>query len=238
MNTPNTETGTRYAIPAWSPPSLPVSGSEALFPVRRIYCVGRNYAEHAREMGGNPEREPPFFFMKPAEAIVTGGRMDYPSKTADLQHEVELVAALARGGRDIPAAAALDCVFGYAVGLDMTRRDVQAQLKAKGRSWEMGKAFDQSAPISAVFPAARIGHPSRGAITLTVNGHLRQHGDLGDMIWPMADIIANLSAYVTLLPGDLVFTGTPSGVGRVERGDRLGGEIEGVGSLAVTIGGT
>jgi fumarylpyruvate hydrolase len=222
-------------IPLWSLPAVPVAGSDAQFPVRRIFCVGRNYAEHAREMGGNPEREPPFFFMKPADAIVTNGRMDYPSRTADLQHEIELVVALARGGRDIPSAAALDCVFGYAVGLDMTRRDVQAELKAKGRSWEMGKAFDQSAPISSIVPASRIGHPARGAITLKVNSQLRQHGDLADMIWPVADIIANLSGYVTLAPGDLIFTGTPAGVGRVERGDRLEGAVEGVGALSVTI---
>ena len=222
-------------IPPWPLPSVPVAGSEARFPVRRIYCVGRNYAEHAREMGGNPEREPPFFFMKPAEAILVGERMDYPPRTADLQHEVELVVALARGGRDIPAETALDRVFGYAVGLDMTRRDVQAELKAKGRSWEMGKAFDQSAPISPIVPAARIGHPCRGAITLKVKSRSRQHGDLADMIWPVAEIIANLSGYVALLPGDLIFTGTPAGVGPVERGDRLEGEIEGVGRLELTI---
>ena len=235
MNTPDAKTGTRNGMPQWSPPSLPIVGNEARFPVRRIYCVGRNYAEHAREMGGNPDREPPFFFMKPADAVVTDGRMDYPSKTADLQHEVELVVALARGGRDISADTALDCVFGYAVGLDMTRRDIQGELKAKGRSWEMGKAFDQSAPISPIVPASRIGHPQRGAITLAVNSQPRQHGDLADMIWPVADIITNLSAYVTLLPGDLIFTGTPAGVGRVERGDRLEGEIEGVGVLSVAI---
>ena len=225
----------KTVIPLWDVPAVAVDGSDARFPVRRIYCVGRNYAGHAREMGDNPEREPPFFFMKPAEAIVTDGRMAYPPKTADLQHEVELVVALARGGREIPATGALDCVFGYAVGLDMTRRDVQAELKAKGRSWEMGKAFDASAPISPIVPAARIGHPNRGAISLKVNSQSRQHGDLADMIWPVADIIANLSAYVTLLPGDLVFTGTPAGVGRVERGDRLEGEIEGVGVLSVAI---
>lgn len=224
-------------IPSWELPSVPVVGSEARFPVRRIYCVGRNYAEHAREMGGNPDREPPFFFMKPADAVFTGERMNYPSKTADLQHEVELVVALARGGRDIPAAAALDCVFGYAVGLDMTRRDIQGELKAKGRSWEMGKAFDQSAPISSIMPASRIGHPQRGAITLKVNSQSRQHGDLSDMIWPVADIIANLSGYVTLQPGDLIFTGTPAGVGRVAPGDRLEGTVEGVGSLSVAIAG-
>ena len=222
-------------IPPWPQPSVPVAGSESRFPVRRIYCVGRNYAEHAREMGGNPEREPPFFFMKPAEAILVGERMDYPSRTADLQHEVELVVALARGGRDIPAGAALDCVFGYAVGLDMTRRDLQAELKAKGRSWEMGKAFDQSAPISPIVPAARCGHPRRGAIDLKVKSRSRQHGDLADMIWPVAEIIANLSGYVTLLPGDLIFTGTPAGVGPVQRGDLLEGEIEGVGRLELTI---
>ncbi|MCO5097765.1 MAG: fumarylacetoacetate hydrolase family protein [Rhodocyclaceae bacterium] len=235
MNTPDAKTGTRNGMPQWSPPSLPIVGNEARFPVRRIYCVGRNYAEHAREMGGNPDREPPFFFMKPADAVVTDGRMDYPSKTADLQHEVELVVALARGGRDISADTALDCVFGYAVGLDMTRRDIQGELKAKGRSWEMGKAFDQSAPISPIVPASRIGHPQRGAITLAVNSQPRQHGDLADMIWPVADIIANLSGYVTLLPGDLIFTGTPAGVGKVERGDRLEGAVEGVGSLSVSI---
>lgn len=225
----------KTVIPAWEVPAVPVAGSAARFPVRRIYCVGRNYAEHAREMGGHPEREPPFFFMKPAEAVVTDGRMAYPPMTADLQHEVELVVALACGGRDIPAAEALDCVFGYAVGLDMTRRDVQAELKAKGRSWEMGKAFDQSAPISAIAPAARIGHPQRGAITLTVNSQPRQHGDLADMIWQVADIIARLSGYVTLQPGDLIFTGTPAGVGKVERGDRLEGAVEGVGELSVAI---
>ncbi|MBX3678202.1 MAG: fumarylacetoacetate hydrolase family protein [Rhodocyclaceae bacterium] len=235
MNTPDAKAGTHNGIPRWSPPLLPIIGSEARFPVRRIYCVGRNYAEHAREMGGNPDREPPFFFMKPADAVVTDGRMDYPSKTADLQHEVELVVALARGGRDIPADTALDCVFGYAVGLDMTRRDIQGELKAKGRSWEMGKAFDQSAPISPIVPASRIGHPQRGAITLAVNSQPRQHGDLADMIWPVADIIANLSGYVTLLPGDLIFTGTPAGVGKVERGDWLEGAVEGVGSLSVSI---
>ena len=224
-------------IPPWPQPSVPVAGSEARFPVRRIYCVGRNYAEHAREMGGNLEREPPFFFMKPAEAILVGERMDYPSRTADLQHEVELVVALARGGRDIPAGAALDCVFGYAVGLDMTRRDLQAELKAKGRSWEMGKAFDQSAPISPIVPAARCGHPRRGAIDLKVKSRSRQHGDLADMIWPVAEIIANLSGYVTLLPGDLIFTGTPAGVGAVKPGDRLYGHVDGVGDLEVEVTG-
>lgn len=224
-----------YAIPLWPAPAVPVAGSESAFPVRRIYCVGRNYAEHAREMGGNPEREPPFFFMKPADAILTDGRMDYPSKTADLQHEIELVVALSRGGRDIAASAALDCVFGYAVGLDMTRRDLQGELKAKGRSWEMGKAFDQSAPISPIVPAARSGHPQRGAIHLQVNGVERQRGDLSDMIWPVADIIANLSGYVTLQPGDLIYTGTPAGVGKVARGDRLEGAVEGVGTLSLSI---
>lgn len=222
-------------IPAWEVPSLAVVGTAARFPVRRIYCVGRNYADHAREMGADPQREPPFFFMKPAEAVWCGTHMVYPPGTADLQPEVELVAALGRGGRDITPEQALGHVYGYAVGLDMTRRDVQSELKAQGRPWEMGKAFDQSAPLSAIVPAAHGGHPQRGAITLRVNGELRQQGDLADMIWPLAEIIARLSASVTLLPGDLLFTGTPAGVGRVVPGDRLEARIEGVGMLALTI---
>jgi len=225
---------TEFVIAPAPQASVPVKDGGA-FPVRRIYCVGRNYAEHAREMGGNPDREPPFFFMKPADAVVTDGRMDYPSKTADLQHEVELVVALARGGRDISADTALDCVFGYAVGLDMTRRDIQGELKAKGRSWEMGKAFDQSAPISPIVPASRIGHPQRGAITLAVNSQPRQHGDLADMIWPVADIIANLSTSVRLEAGDLIYTGTPAGVGPVVPGDLLEGGVDGIGSLRARI---
>lgn len=227
-----------FVIEPPPPVAVPVAGGGE-FPVHRTYCVGRNYAEHAQEMGFSG-REPPFFFLKPADAVVpvpagTTGRMAYPPLTSNLHHEVELVVALGRGGRDIRAADAPAHIWGYAVGLDMTRRDLQGELKAKGRSWEMGKAFDQSAPISAIVPAARSGHPDRGAITLSVNSQPRQHGDLADMIWPVADIIANLSGYVTLLPGDLIFTGTPAGVGKVEQGDRLEGAVEGVGELVVTI---
>ncbi|MBI3140820.1 MAG: fumarylacetoacetate hydrolase family protein [Rhodocyclales bacterium] len=225
-----------YAIPAWEPPGVPVAGTAAPFPVRRIYCVGRNYADHAREMGGDPNREPPFFFMKPADAVVPlGGAVRYPPKTGDLQYEIELVAAIGRDGADIPVAAALDHVFGYAVGLDLTRRDLQAQLKAQGRPWEMGKAFDQSAPVAAIHPAVRVGHPGRGAIWLRVNAAERQRGDLSAMIWSVAEVIANLSQYVTLRAGDLVFTGTPAGVGPVRPGDVLSGGIEGLGELSVTI---
>jgi len=229
-----------YVFEPAARPALPIVGTDKLFPVRRVYCVGRNYAAHAREMGGDPTREPPFFFNKAADALQPvphGKTVDhpYPPKTSNYHFELEMVVALAKGGKDIPVDKALDCVFGYAVGLDMTRRDVQGELKAKGRSWAMGKAFDQSAPISSIVPAARIGHPRRGAITLKVNSQPRQHGDLADMIWPVADIIARLSGYVTLLPGDLIFTGTPAGVGKVERGDRLEGAVEGVGELSVAI---
>jgi fumarylpyruvate hydrolase len=224
-----------YAIPPWDVPSLGVEGSGDRFPVRRIYCVGRNYAAHAREMGHDPDREPPFFFLKPADAIVTGDEMPYPPATDDLHHEIELVVALSKGGRDIPADRALDCVFGYAVGLDMTRRDLQAQAKRLGRPWDMGKGFDHSAPCTAIVPAARIGHPARGAVWLDVNGERRQAGDLSDLIWSVPETIAYLSGLVELKPGDLIFTGTPEGVGAVVRGDRIHGHVDGVGDLEVTI---
>jgi fumarylpyruvate hydrolase len=225
-----------YAIPLWEPPGIPVTGTTARFPVRRIYCVGRNYAEHAREMGGDPEREPPFFFMKPADAVLPlGGAVRYAPQTRDLQHEIVLVAAIGRDGRDIPVGSALDHVFGYAVGLDLTRRDLQAELKAKGRPWEMGKAFDQSAPVGAIHPVAKVGHPHQGAIWLEVNGSERQRGDLASMVWSVAEILANLSRYGSLRAGDLVFTGTPAGVGPVAPGDVLRGGIDGLGELTVQI---
>jgi fumarylpyruvate hydrolase len=227
-----------YVIPIWQQPTVAVSGTEATFPVRRIYCVGRNYAAHAREMGADPDREPPFFFMKPADAVVPdGSTLPYPPATRQLHHEVELVVALARGGRDIKAAQALDHVFGYAVGLDLTRRDLQAAARKVGQPWDMAKGFDRSAPISALRPVAEVGHPGRGAITLAVNGEVRQKGDLSDLIWNVADTIAYLSSLVELAPGDLIYTGTPEGVGAVGPGDRLLGEIAGVGSLTITIGG-
>jgi len=226
-----------YVVPLWPQPALPVVGSAARFPVRRIYCVGRNYAAHAREMGYDPEREPPFFFTKPADAVVDDGAVvPYPPATANYHHEIELVVALSGGGREIPVERALEQVFGYAVGLDMTRRDLQAAAKKVGQPWDMSKGFDHSAPCSALVPAGVIGHPSAGAITLAVNGSLRQQGDLSQLIWSVPEVIAYLSSLVTLAPGDLIFTGTPEGVGPVVRGDRLEGAVEGVGTLSVTIG--
>ena len=214
---------------------LSVAGSEALFPVRRVYCVGRNYADHAAEMGADT-REPPFFFSKPADALVPGGGdVLYPPLTANLQHEVELVVALSKGGANIAPEAALDHVFGYAVGFDLTRRDLQGKAKEKGHPWDMGKGFDQGGPISALQPASRVGHPAAGRIWLKVNGEVRQQGDLAQMSWKVAEVIANLSTYVCLQPGDLIFTGTPSGVSTVVRGDVLEGGVEGLGELKIRL---
>jgi fumarylpyruvate hydrolase len=227
-----------YAIPPAPPVTLPVDGTDAVFPVLRVFCVGRNYAEHAVEMGHDPDREPPFFFMKPATAVVAnGGRLPFPVATDDLHHEIELVVALRSGGADIAHERALEHVFGYAVGLDMTRRDLQAKAKEMGRPWDMGKGFDNSAPMSAIRPADAIGHPDAGAIWLKLNGELRQEGDLAQQIWKVPETIAYLSTLVELRPGDLIMTGTPSGVGRVVPGDRLEGHIDGVGDLRVEYAG-
>ena len=216
--------------------SVPVHGGTERFPVRRIFCVGRNYAAHAREMGGDPDREPPFFFTKPADALVTAGAdTSYPSATGNLHHEMELVVALARGGADISPQAALTHVFGYAAGLDLTRRDLQDQAKAARRPWDMSKGFDASAPIGEIAQATIIGHPESGRIALKVNGEVRQDGDLADQIWPVPEIIAALSRLVRLAPGDLIFTGTPDGVGVLKRGDVLDGEIAGVGVVRTRI---
>ncbi|WP_085314399.1 fumarylacetoacetate hydrolase family protein [Derxia lacustris] len=216
---------------------VPVSGSSAGFPVRRIYCIGRNYADHAREMGADPEREPPFYFMKPADAIrPSGARLAFPGQTARLDHEIELVAAIGSGGADISPADALAHVWGYAVGLDMTRRDLQAAAKSKGHPWEPAKGFDASAPISALLPASDIGHPRAGRIWLTVNGEPRQNGDLADMTWSLAEVIAHLSRLNRLEPGDLIFTGTPAGVGPVKPGDLIEGGVEGVGTVSAVYG--
>ncbi|WP_454020307.1 fumarylacetoacetate hydrolase family protein [Azospirillum sp. Marseille-Q6669] len=224
-----------YAIPLWPQPTVPVAGGDP-FPVRRIYCVGRNYAAHAREMGADPDREPPFFFMKPADAIVADGTaIPYPPRTANLHHEIELVVAIGTGGRDIPVERALDHVYGYGVGLDMTRRDLQNAAKKEGKPWDMGKGFDQSAPCGTLRRATDIGHPDKGSVTLSVNGELRQKGDLADLIWSVSETISYLSGLVELQPGDLIYTGTPEGVGPVVAGDRLEGAVEGVGSIAVTI---
>ena len=224
----------RYAIPLPPPVALPIDGTDAVFPVLRVFCVGRNYAAHAVEMGHDPDREPPFFFMKPATAIVpNGGRLPFPSATDDLHHEIELVVALGSGGEDIAADDALTRVFGYGVGLDMTRRDLQARAKEMGRPWDMAKGFDRSAPISSLRPAEAIGHPDSGAIRLRINGELRQEGDLAQQIWKVPETIAYLSTLVELRPGDLIMTGTPAGVGRVMPGDVLEGHIDGIGDLRV-----
>ena len=219
--------------------ALPIIGSSDLFPVRRVYCVGRNYAAHAREMGADPDREPPFFFMKPADALQIVGSEPtphpYPPKTGNYHFEVELVAALAGGGTDLPVESALDRVYGYAIGLDMTRRDVQDEAKRLSRPWDTAKAADGSGPIGALHPVSLVGHPARGEITLSVDGQTRQTGDLGDMIWSVAEQIAYLSGYFALQPGDLIFTGTPSGVGPVERGQRMVASIAGLGAITLDV---
>lgn len=223
---------TDYVIPPPAIVAVPVFGGGGAFPVRRVFCVGRNYAEHAREMGGDPNREPPFFFMKPADALLTGNAdMPYPPASSDLHHEMELVVAIGTGGVDIEEAKALDHVWGYAVGLDMTRRDVQNVARKAGRPWDMGKGFDHSAPISDIVPASSIGHPDAGLIQLRVNGAVRQTSDISNMIWNIPETISYLSRLVTLAPGDLIFTGTPEGVAAVVRGDVLEGMVAGVGSL-------
>jgi len=213
---------------------VPVAGGGG-FPVRRVFCVGRNYAAHAREMGGDPEREPPFFFCKPADAVVTGGEVRYPPATANLHHEMELVVAIGHGGADVPASEALGLVFGYAAGIDLTRRDLQDEAKATRRPWDMSKGFDQSGPIGEIAPVAKVGHPAAGRIFLKVNGEVRQDGDLADQIWAVPEVITALSRLVRLQAGDLIFTGTPEGVGPLARGDLAEGHIEGVGMLRVRI---
>lgn len=229
-----------YVLPPEAPVAVPVDGSSAFFPVRRVYCVGRNYAAHAREMGFDPDREPPFFFCKPDNAVVpvpagATGAIAYPPLSSNYQHEIELVLAIGVGGADIPVARALEHVWGYAVGLDMTRRDQQFAMRDKGRPWEVGKAFDQSAPIGPIVPAAHIGHPSSGAIWLQVDGADRQRSDLTHLIWSVPEIVANLSTLFRLEPGDLIYTGTPEGVGKVERGQTLLGGIDGLGELRVKV---
>ena len=221
-------------------PAVPIQGGDSVFPVRRIYCVGRNYAAHAREMGFDPNREPPFFFCKPADAIVnvppgTTVEVPYPPKTSEYHHEIELVVAIGRAGSDIAVEDALDHVFGYAVGLDMTRRDLQLALRDKGQPWELGKAFDQSAPIAPLYRASEVGHIDHGALWVQVNGEDRQRTDLSKLIWSVPEIIANLSTYFELQPGDLIYTGTPEGVGPVHRGDIMTGGITGLGELSVKV---
>ncbi|GLK78970.1 fumarylacetoacetate hydrolase family protein [Methylopila turkensis] len=218
-------------------PAVAVLGRSELFPARRVYCIGRNYAAHAVEMGHDPDREPPFFFLKTPDALLPdGATFPYPPETSDVHHEIEMVVALERGGRDVAVTDALGLVFGYGVGVDFTRRDLQAEAKKLQRPWEIGKAFDHAAPCGPLARAAEIGHPDRGAITLDVNGARRQTGDLDQMIWKVPEMIAYLSRYFELAPGDLIFSGTPSGVGAVARGDRLEGRVEGVGELRLDVG--
>ncbi|MGI9426808.1 MAG: fumarylacetoacetate hydrolase family protein [Hyphomicrobiaceae bacterium] len=215
--------------------SHPVRGDTRRFPVRRIYCIGRNYAAHAVEMGHDPDKEPPFFFQKNPNNADSSGEFPYPSHTDDVHHEIEVVVALKSGGRNIAVAQALDHVYGYALGLDMTRRDLQGEMKKLGRPWEIGKAFERSAPMSAIVPASEIGHPQSGAIQLAINGELRQQGDLNQMIWKIPEMISYLSEYFELAGGDLIMTGTPSGVGPVKVGDVLQGSAEGIGELRATV---
>jgi fumarylpyruvate hydrolase len=223
-------------IPPVTQPTVEVAGTDARFPVHRIYCVARNYAKHAREMGMDPDREPPFFFAKPADAVVANGTpVPYPPRTTNLHHEIELVVAIGAGGRDIPLDNALAHVYGYAVGNDLTRRDLQFAAREQGRPWDVAKGFDCSAPVSAIRPAAEMGHPDRGTIWLEVNGEPRQRANLSEMIWSVPEIVAELSTYFELRPGDLIFTGTPEGVGPVRRGDSLVGGIDGLETLRTTI---
>jgi fumarylpyruvate hydrolase len=217
-------------------PSAAISGSSQRFPIHRIYCVGRNYAEHVKEMGGEVGREPPVFFTKPADAVMPNdAAIPYPSRTSNLHHEIELVIAIGRGGRDIPKDRALEYVFGYAVGNDLTRRDLQAASKQKGHPWDTSKGFDYSAPLAAIRPATQ-GHLSKGRIWLAVNGQSRQESDIGEMIWSVPEVITELSTLFELKPGDLIFTGTPAGVGALQPGDRIEGGIEGLETLRHTIG--
>ena len=221
-----------------APPTLvaiPVADSDAMFPVRRVYCVGRNYAAHAIEMGHDPEREAPFFFQKNPDNLDPSGMFPYPPHSSDVHHEAEMYVALHSGGRDIAVEDALTHVFGYGLSLDMTRRDLQGQMKKMGRPWEIGKAFERSAPCGPVHPAAQVGHPAQGQLSLTVNGETRQQGDLAQMIWKVPEMISYLSAYFDLAAGDVILTGTPAGVGPVERGDVMELTIQGLGSLTVRV---
>lgn len=225
----------QYVIDTPPVVSIPVVGIDEQFPVRRIYCIGRNYAAHAVEMGHDPDREPPFFFQKNPNNIDLTGEFPYPEKTSDVHHEMEMVVALKSGGRDISLEDALDHVYGYGLGLDMTRRDLQGEMKKMGRPWEIGKAFERSAPIGPLKRVSEVGHPDQGRISLHVNGELRQDGDLNQMIWKVPEMINYLSQYYDIAAGDIIMAGTPSGVGPIERGDTMVGEIEGLGTLEIKV---
>jgi fumarylpyruvate hydrolase len=215
-------------------PTIPVKGG-GTFPVRRVYCIGRNYAAHAIEMGHDPNREAPFFFQKNPENLDPSGQFPYPPMSTDVHHEMEMVVALKSGGRDIALGDALDHVYGYAIGFDMTRRDLQAQMKKAGRPWEVGKAFERSAPVGMLHGVDEVGHLANGRITLSVNGGMRQDGDLNQMIWKVPEMISYLSQYYDIAAGDVIMSGTPAGVGPVQRGDVMVGSIEGLGELKVTV---
>jgi len=226
---------TKYIIEPVARASLPVRGSEQRFPVRRVYCIGRNYAAHSIEMGGDPNRESPFFFQKNPDNLDASGEFPYPVKSSDVHHEIELVVALKSGGVNISVDNALEHVYGYAIGIDMTRRDLQAEMKQTRRPWEIGKAFERSAPIGPIIPASEIGHPDSGSISLKVNNDQRQQGNLNQMIWKVPEMIAYLSEYFEIGAGDLIMSGTPAGVGPVVRGDVMDAAIEGIGELVVTV---
>ncbi len=226
---------TKYIIEPVERTSLPVRGSDQRFPVRRVYCIGRNYAAHSIEMGGDPNRESPFFFQKNPDNLDTSGEFPYPVKSSDVHHEIELVVALKSGGVNIGVDNALEHVYGYAIGIDMTRRDLQAEMKQTRRPWEIGKAFERSAPVGPIVAASDIGHLDSGKISLNVNGEIRQQGDLNQMIWKVPEMIAYLSEYFEIGPGDLIMSGTPSGVGPVVRGDVMVAAVEGIGELEVTV---
>lgn len=225
-----------FVIPQPALVSVAVRGQQGRFPVHRIYCVGRNYAAHAIEMGGDPNREPPFFFQKnPDNLVLGGGDFPYPPKSANVHHEIELVIAIGKGGKEIPTARALDHVYGYAIGIDMTRRDLQDECKKMARPWEIAKAFEHSAPMSDLVPAADIGHPDKGAIWLKVNGAVKQEGDLNQLIWKTPEIVSYLSGLFELKAGDLIMSGTPAGVGAIQSGDVMEGFCEGVGTVATKV---
>lgn len=225
-----------FVVPPPAVPSVAVHGTADRFPVRRIFCVGRNYEAHAREMGRDPSREPPFFFLKPADTVMDhGAAVPYPPETANFQHEIELVIAIGTGGADIAEADALDHVFGYAVGIDLTRRDLQLKARDQGRPWDWGKGFDHSAPIAPIHRASTVGHPDKGRIWLSVNGQVKQDQDIADLIWNVREVIAICSRSMMLMPGDLIMTGTPAGVSPLAVGDRVEGGVEGLGTIAITI---
>lgn len=227
---------TEYVLPPPAVPSVAVAGTDARFPVRRIICVGRNYAAHAREMGRDPDREPPFFFLKPADTVVgNGATVPYPPETSNFHYEIELIVAVGRGGVDIPVERALDHVYGYAVGIDLTRRDLQLQAREQGRPWDWGKGFDFSAPIAPLRRVEEVGHPKSGRIWLAVDGQVKQDSDIAKLTWPVPDIIASVSRSMELRPGDLIMTGTPEGVGLVKHGEVMTGGIDGLGEIKIAV---